>query len=229
MSQFSKGSPRGPGGPGGNKPVIGANRPASGNNVTSKVPAAPPAKGGTGMAAKAGAKYGPAPAPPRGNNAPPVPPKPARGNSAPPAPGSGNNPPPAPPRPAGRSSSGAPPVPPRPTAKVAPGATGMAARAGAKLGPAPGRPNSAAAAAAPPAPPAPGSSSSSAGGNNFVKGVKPGGPKQGLTQGVNKSGTDRLPLGYGGNARGKAIVGSGNKIGKTIPAGPNAKMQSKQP
>lgn len=62
-----------------------------------------------------------------------------------------------------------------------------------------------------------------------MKGVKPGVPKQGLTQGVNKSGTDRLPLGYGGNARGKAIVGSGNKIGKTIPAGPNAKMQSKQP
>ena len=62
-----------------------------------------------------------------------------------------------------------------------------------------------------------------------MKGVKPSGPKQGLTQGVNKSGTDRLPLGYGGNARGKAIVGSGNKIGKTIPAGPNAKMQSKQP
>ncbi|MCE7975556.1 MAG: hypothetical protein DYG92_14745 [Leptolyngbya sp. PLA1] len=93
----------------------------------------------------------------------------------------------------------------------------MAARAGAKYGPAPGRPN----AGTPPAAPA--------GGNNFVKGAKPTGPKQGLTQGVNKSGTDRLPLGYGGSARGQQIIGHGNKIGKTIPAGPNAKAPKKAP
>lgn|GEM_PF-5112585 len=202
MSQFSKGNVRGPAGAAGNKPAIGASRPAGSNAMTSKVPAAPPApaKGGTGMAARAGAKFGPAPTPPRGNNppkAPPLPPRPAAGKSP--------------------ASAAVPPAPPAPRTKVPAGSTGMAARAGAKLGPAPGRPN----AGTPPAAPA--------GGNNFVKGVKPGGPKQGLTQGVNKSGTDRLPLGYGGNARGKAIVGAGNKIGKTIPAGPNAKIQSKQP